>query len=188
MTVTRLGWSEALAAVKVTRPCAAPNLGFQHQLQEFESTQADQVWGEQLKVDPSGCFACCDILCSCSSENGYKRCTRTAPPTTRLTYVTYLPRHRKSTVIVRAWKKRHPPRQEQSDLSPRQFSAGLSIFYYLLLVRMSITTGTALLMYQTSTLPVNRDHDMQHIHLQLFFFWDEYSELFYALCHDHFKY
>uniref|UniRef100_H3CIH6 Dual specificity phosphatase 22b n=1 Tax=Tetraodon nigroviridis TaxID=99883 RepID=H3CIH6_TETNG len=42
MTVTRLGWSDALAAVKVARPCAAPNVGFQHQLQEFENTQADQ--------------------------------------------------------------------------------------------------------------------------------------------------
>nr|XP_046264210.1 dual specificity protein phosphatase 22-B [Scatophagus argus] len=42
MTVTRLGWQEALAAVKVVRPCAGPNLGFQRQLQEFEATQADQ--------------------------------------------------------------------------------------------------------------------------------------------------
>uniref|UniRef100_A0A3B4G6X1 Dual specificity protein phosphatase 22-B-like n=1 Tax=Pundamilia nyererei TaxID=303518 RepID=A0A3B4G6X1_9CICH len=36
MTVTGLGWQEALAAVKVVRPCAGPNLGFQRQLQEFE--------------------------------------------------------------------------------------------------------------------------------------------------------
>lgn len=43
MTVTGLGWQEALAAVKVARPCAGPNLGFQRQLQEFEATQADQV-------------------------------------------------------------------------------------------------------------------------------------------------
>lgn len=43
MTVTRLGWQEALAAVKVVRPCAGPNLGFQRQLQEFEATQADRV-------------------------------------------------------------------------------------------------------------------------------------------------
>ncbi|TNM98207.1 hypothetical protein fugu_014453 [Takifugu bimaculatus] len=42
MTVTRLGWSDALAAVKAARPCAAPNVGFQRQLQEFESTQADK--------------------------------------------------------------------------------------------------------------------------------------------------
>ncbi|TNN54017.1 Dual specificity protein phosphatase 22-B [Liparis tanakae] len=42
MTVTGLGWKEALAAVRVVRPCAGPNLGFQRQLQEFEATQADQ--------------------------------------------------------------------------------------------------------------------------------------------------
>ncbi|KAI4809472.1 hypothetical protein KUCAC02_018351 [Chaenocephalus aceratus] len=42
MTVTGLGWQEALAAVKVVRPCAGPNRGFQHQLQEFEATQAKQ--------------------------------------------------------------------------------------------------------------------------------------------------
>lgn len=43
MTVTGLGWQEALAAVRVVRPCAGPNLGFQRQLQEFEATQADEV-------------------------------------------------------------------------------------------------------------------------------------------------
>lgn len=42
MTVTGLGWQDALAAVKVVRPCAGPNLGFQRQLQEFETTQANQ--------------------------------------------------------------------------------------------------------------------------------------------------
>ncbi|KAM9323406.1 dual specificity protein phosphatase 22-B isoform 2-T2 [Pholidichthys leucotaenia] len=42
MTVTGLGWQEALAAVRVARPCAGPNLGFQRQLQEFENTQAEQ--------------------------------------------------------------------------------------------------------------------------------------------------
>ncbi|XP_022613880.1 dual specificity protein phosphatase 22-B-like isoform X2 [Seriola dumerili] len=42
MTVTGLGWQEALAAVRVARPCAGPNLGFQRQLQEFEATQADE--------------------------------------------------------------------------------------------------------------------------------------------------
>lgn len=51
MTVTRLGWSDALAAVKAARPCAAPNVGFQRQLQEFESTQADEVWGAGVEVD-----------------------------------------------------------------------------------------------------------------------------------------
>lgn len=43
MTVTGLGWKEALSAVRVVRPSAGPNLGFQRQLQEFEATQADQV-------------------------------------------------------------------------------------------------------------------------------------------------
>jgi len=49
MTVTGLGWQDVLAAVRVVRPCAGPNLGFQQQLQEFETTQAKQVsrvkWG-----------------------------------------------------------------------------------------------------------------------------------------------
>ncbi|CAL8280173.1 unnamed protein product [Lota lota] len=55
MTVTGLGWQEALAAVKVARPCAGPNLGFQRQLQEFEATQAEEfrVWLlEEYKDNP----------------------------------------------------------------------------------------------------------------------------------------
>ncbi|XP_029686904.1 dual specificity protein phosphatase 22-B isoform X3 [Takifugu rubripes] len=51
MTVTRLGWSDALAAVKAARPCAAPNVGFQRQLQEFESTQADKQFREWLQME-----------------------------------------------------------------------------------------------------------------------------------------
>ncbi len=43
MTVTSLGWEEALAAVKVARPCASPNMGFQKQLQEFETSQLQKV-------------------------------------------------------------------------------------------------------------------------------------------------
>ncbi|KAG7263386.1 hypothetical protein CRUP_017332 [Coryphaenoides rupestris] len=43
MTVTGLGWQEALAAVRVARPCAGPNLGFQRQLQEFEATRAEEL-------------------------------------------------------------------------------------------------------------------------------------------------
>ncbi|XP_028328115.1 dual specificity protein phosphatase 22-B isoform X2 [Gouania willdenowi] len=43
MTVAGLSWQEALAAVKVARPCAGPNLGFQQQLQEFETTQAEEL-------------------------------------------------------------------------------------------------------------------------------------------------
>ncbi|KAF3699405.1 Dual specificity protein phosphatase 22-B [Channa argus] len=55
MTVTGLGWQEALAAVRVVRPCAGPNLGFQRQLQEFETTQADEFrkWlQKQYKDNP----------------------------------------------------------------------------------------------------------------------------------------
>ncbi|XP_048883025.1 dual specificity protein phosphatase 22-B-like isoform X1 [Brienomyrus brachyistius] len=40
MTVTDLGWQDALAAVRAARSCANPNLGFQRQLADFESTQA----------------------------------------------------------------------------------------------------------------------------------------------------
>ncbi|XP_016415402.1 dual specificity protein phosphatase 22-B-like isoform X2 [Sinocyclocheilus rhinocerous] len=50
MTVTTLGWQEALAAVKVARPCASPNMGFQNQLQEFESSQLQQ-FRERLKQE-----------------------------------------------------------------------------------------------------------------------------------------
>ncbi|KAK2901454.1 hypothetical protein Q8A67_009569 [Cirrhinus molitorella] len=55
MTVTTLGWQEALAAVKVARPCASPNVGFQNQLQEFETNQLQQFreWlKEEYKEDP----------------------------------------------------------------------------------------------------------------------------------------
>ncbi|XP_059914238.1 dual specificity protein phosphatase 22-B [Gadus macrocephalus] len=55
MTVTGMGWQEALAAVKAARPCAGPNLGFQRQLQEFEATQAGEfrVWLlEEYKDNP----------------------------------------------------------------------------------------------------------------------------------------
>ncbi|XP_063075620.1 dual specificity protein phosphatase 22-B isoform X2 [Engraulis encrasicolus] len=42
MTVTELGWREALAAVRASRPCAGPNEGFQRQLQDFEKNEAQQ--------------------------------------------------------------------------------------------------------------------------------------------------
>ncbi|XP_047224986.1 dual specificity protein phosphatase 22-B [Girardinichthys multiradiatus] len=41
MTVMGLGWKDALDAVKVVRPGANPNLGFQTQLQTFEDTQVE---------------------------------------------------------------------------------------------------------------------------------------------------
>ncbi|XP_061110688.1 dual specificity protein phosphatase 22-B-like isoform X2 [Conger conger] len=40
MTVTGLGWQDALTAVRVARPCAGPNMGFLRQLEDFETTQA----------------------------------------------------------------------------------------------------------------------------------------------------
>ncbi|KAG1955412.1 dual specificity protein phosphatase 22 isoform a [Pimephales promelas] len=55
MTVTSLGCQDALAAVKLARPCASPNVGFQTQLMEFESTQLQQFreWlKEEYKESP----------------------------------------------------------------------------------------------------------------------------------------
>ncbi len=60
MTVTGLGWQEALAAVKVARPCAGPNLGFQRQLQEFEATQADQVSPGNCSTGECRIYHCID--------------------------------------------------------------------------------------------------------------------------------
>ncbi|XP_035268280.1 dual specificity protein phosphatase 22-B-like isoform X2 [Anguilla rostrata] len=47
MTVTELGWQDALAAVRVARPCAGPNIGFLRQLEEFQNTQAVQAMAER---------------------------------------------------------------------------------------------------------------------------------------------
>lgn len=55
MTVTGLGWQEVLAAVKLVRSCAGPNLGFQRQLQDFENNQAGEFreWlREEYKDNP----------------------------------------------------------------------------------------------------------------------------------------
>ncbi|XP_056326414.1 dual specificity protein phosphatase 22-B isoform X2 [Danio aesculapii] len=55
MTVTTLGWQEALAAVKIARPCASPNTGFQNQLQEFQAGELQQFreWlKEEYKENP----------------------------------------------------------------------------------------------------------------------------------------
>ncbi|XP_077955419.1 dual specificity protein phosphatase 22-B isoform X2 [Gasterosteus aculeatus] len=74
MTVTRLGWQEALAAVRVVRPCAGPNLGFQRQLQEFEATQADQFreWLQKEYKDNSFSDEADlrDLLAAASKVNG----------------------------------------------------------------------------------------------------------------------
>lgn len=55
MTVTGLGWQDALSAVRVARPCAGPNMGFLRQLEDFESTQAIhyRTWlKEKYKENP----------------------------------------------------------------------------------------------------------------------------------------
>ncbi|XP_036375154.1 dual specificity protein phosphatase 22-B-like [Megalops cyprinoides] len=55
MTVTGLGWQDALAAVRAARPCAGPNVGFLRQLEDFENTQADhyRMWlKEKYKENP----------------------------------------------------------------------------------------------------------------------------------------
>ncbi|XP_008295729.1 dual specificity protein phosphatase 22-B [Stegastes partitus] len=74
MTVTGLGWQEALAAVRVARPCAGPNLGFQRQLQEFETTQAEEFreWIRmEYKENPFNDEADIrDLLARASNVNG----------------------------------------------------------------------------------------------------------------------
>nr|AAH93370.1 Dual specificity phosphatase 22b [Danio rerio]AAI64020.1 Dusp22b protein [Danio rerio] len=55
MTVTTLGWQEALAAVRIARPCASPNTGSQNQLQEFQTGELQQFreWlKEEYKENP----------------------------------------------------------------------------------------------------------------------------------------
>ncbi|KAG7214793.1 hypothetical protein INR49_010685 [Caranx melampygus] len=84
MTVTGLGWQEALAAVRVARPCAGPNLGFQRQLQEFESTQADEFreWlRSKYKDNPFNDEADIrDLLARASKVNGTEVEKRAATP------------------------------------------------------------------------------------------------------------
>nr|XP_033506048.1 dual specificity protein phosphatase 22-B isoform X2 [Epinephelus lanceolatus] len=84
MTVTGLGWQEALAAVRVVRPCAGPNLGFQRQLQEFEATQAEQFreWlQKEYKDNPFNDEAeLRDLLARTSKVNGVEVEKQTTPP------------------------------------------------------------------------------------------------------------
>ncbi|KAG9274641.1 dual specificity protein phosphatase 22-B [Astyanax mexicanus] len=54
MTVTGLGWQDALAAVRAVRPCAGPNMGFQKQLEEFQNTQA-QEFRDWLRMEYKEC-------------------------------------------------------------------------------------------------------------------------------------
>ncbi|RXM29000.1 Dual specificity protein phosphatase 22 [Acipenser ruthenus] len=43
MTVTDLGWQDALSAVRVARACAGPNAGFLRQLEEFQKNDVHNV-------------------------------------------------------------------------------------------------------------------------------------------------
>ncbi|KAG8571584.1 hypothetical protein GDO81_011708 [Engystomops pustulosus] len=43
MTITNLGWEDALAAVKGARTCANPNMGFQKQLEDFGKCDVHQL-------------------------------------------------------------------------------------------------------------------------------------------------
>lgn len=123
MTVTRLGWQEALAAVKVVRPCAGPNLGFQRQLQEFEATQADQVsprnWARVWRRDycKNEFYILWkkkkNLFFPCSSENGYRWNTRTTPSMMRLIYATCLSGRLMS--MVGRWKNGRLPHREASE-------------------------------------------------------------------------
>ncbi|XP_043990318.1 dual specificity protein phosphatase 22-B isoform X2 [Gambusia affinis] len=63
MTMTGLGWQDVLNAVRVVRPCANPNLGFQKQLQEFEDTKAKEFreWF-QMKYENNPFNDTADIL------------------------------------------------------------------------------------------------------------------------------
>lgn len=85
MTVTGLGWQEALAAVRVVRSCAGPNLGFQRQLQEFEAAQAEEFreWlREEYKDNPFNDEADIrDLLATVSKVNGTEVENQASTPT-----------------------------------------------------------------------------------------------------------
>ena len=43
MSITNLSWKDALKVVRVGRAVANPNVGFQQQLEDFESTRVHEV-------------------------------------------------------------------------------------------------------------------------------------------------
>ena len=43
MSITNLSWKDALKVVRVGRAVANPNIGFQQQLEDFESTRLQEV-------------------------------------------------------------------------------------------------------------------------------------------------
>ncbi|XP_011643508.1 dual specificity protein phosphatase 22-like [Pogonomyrmex barbatus] len=60
MSITNLSWKEALKVVKVGRSIANPNVGFQQQLKDFESSRLQDVSDHRAvsRVDLSAAVAC----------------------------------------------------------------------------------------------------------------------------------
>lgn len=52
MSITDLSWKEALKVVRVGRSIANPNVGFQQQLKDFESSRLSEVRFEEMKLPP----------------------------------------------------------------------------------------------------------------------------------------
>lgn len=50
MSTTNLSWKEALKVVRVGRSIANPNVGFQQQLKDFESSRLQEVRCKQTDV------------------------------------------------------------------------------------------------------------------------------------------
>lgn len=48
MSISNLSWKEALKVVRVGRSIANPNVGFQQQLKDFESTRLQDVSNNQI--------------------------------------------------------------------------------------------------------------------------------------------
>lgn len=68
MTVTRLGWRDAINAIRGARSCANPNFGFQKQLQDFENEGLENARKEFNLKYPDSKFDDekeCDALLKC---------------------------------------------------------------------------------------------------------------------------
>ena len=51
ITVTHHNWRDALSAVRWSRECANPNLGFISQLRKYEAEQVEEVNGSQVLIN-----------------------------------------------------------------------------------------------------------------------------------------
>uniref|UniRef100_A0A670I8R2 Dual specificity phosphatase 22 n=1 Tax=Podarcis muralis TaxID=64176 RepID=A0A670I8R2_PODMU len=71
MTITDLGWEDALSVVRASRSCANPNAGFQRQLEEFEKTELAHLLCEhaasQRAVEKSDSSFSAECWVKCSS-------------------------------------------------------------------------------------------------------------------------